>query len=473
VSAAPPEQIVSARVWNSNRISSLILFGAVALAPLLFGSAAPIAVAGWCVVLGTALALASPSALRTVQLLPLAMVGVLTAAFVVVLHEQLSDRPWSAIASHPIWQDAERLLRTPLEPSVSITRNEPFFALGKPFIVILAFTTSYIVCVDRRRAQRLLKVVAVSGVIYALVGIAQFLFDPTRLLWHDKIAYVASLTGPFVNRNTAAAYFGSCAIICLLFVVKGFEPDHRGHRVGLRDFWSISGRGYDRRTRGLLYALFGAIVLVSAMLMTGSRAGVAASLLGMVAALTLIKAPDLKRRQSLWILLAAGATALLVLQFLGGTLSNRFNQSGLVDVARADAYRSTWRMASDFPWFGTGFGTFGWSFPAYRGDSAIWGTWQMAHDTILEIASEAGLPFAVLTAVLWGVLMATLLHGVRVRRRDRIIPVSAFSIALVGVAHSLVDFSLQIPGYSIVAFAMFGAGVAQSYRSQVKQRDLP
>jgi hypothetical protein len=43
----------------------------------------------------------------------------------------------------------------------------------------------------------------------------------------------------------------------------------------------------------------------------------------------------------------------------------------------------------------------------------------------------------------------------------------------VSVAHTLIDFSLQIPGYSIVVFAILGAGIAQSYAGRSRQpRDL-
>jgi hypothetical protein len=38
----------------------------------------------------------------------------------------------------------------------------------------------------------------------------------------------------------------------------------------------------------------------------------------------------------------------------------------------------------------------------------------------------------------------------------------------VAVLHSLVDFTLQIPGYSIVALALVGAGLAQSFRRDPK-----
>ena len=47
---------------------------------------------------------------------------------------------------------------------------------------------------------------------------------------------------------------------------------------------------------------------------------------------------------------------------------------------------------------------------------------------------------------------------------------TALAIALLAVLHSTIDFSLQIPGYAIVALSIIGAGVAQSFREQPDQK---
>ena len=67
-----------------------------------------------------------------------------------------------------------------------------------------------------------------------------------------------------------------------------------------------------------------------------------------------------------------------------------------------ETYKATLRMIADHPWFGTGLGTFAEAFPAYRSaDTSMWGTWDMAHNTLLEIATEMGLPIAALVIVAW------------------------------------------------------------------------
>jgi hypothetical protein len=51
-----------------------------------------------------------------------------------------------------------------------------------------------------------------------------------------------------------------------------------------------------------------------------------------------------------------------------------------------------------------------------------------------------------------------------------IFPTVALAAALGAVLHSMVDFSLQIPGYAVVVYAIFGMGLAQSFRSSQAAR---
>jgi predicted MFS family arabinose efflux permease len=78
-------------------------------------------------------------------------------------------------------------------------------------------------------------------------------------------------------------------------------------------------------------------------------------------------------------------------------------------------------------------------------------------------------PLAVLVALGWALMLAVLIHGVRSCRRDLMVSVSALSVGILAVLYSLVDFSLQIPGYAIPCLALVGAGLAQSFASVRRQ----
>src|SRR5450759_1086793 len=201
--------MTTATLAPSNRISSFSLFVTVAAAPFPFGSTAPAAIAFWCIVLGLGVIVVSPRGLRREHLPLVGLAVIVTLASAFVLHEQLAARPWIA-SPHPLWRETAETLGIPIAPSVSIARNEPFLALGAPLANMLAVICIFIVCIDRNRARQLLLVIAWSGVAYAVYGIGAYLIDPTHTLWREKVTG-GVLTSTFINRNTAAVYFGSCA----------------------------------------------------------------------------------------------------------------------------------------------------------------------------------------------------------------------------------------------------------------------
>ncbi len=312
-------------------------------------------------------------------------------------------------------------------------------------------------------------VVAWSGVAYALYGITAYLVDPTQILWREKSAYRGDLTSTFIGRNAAAVYFGSCAILWLLLLSQKIRQKLPAGPIDWR-----------RVPRELLSEFSGPIILrftlfilcLAAMLLTNSRAGIVFSLMTLVMAFGFYFRRDLSGRGTLVAALAAGGLiALVVLQVLGGNVSGRFDMQGLSDEGRFETYRSTLRIIADHPWFGTGLGTFAWSFPFYRSDKlSAWGVWDRAHSTPLELASDLGVPLAALIILAWIIVLTMLIRGMIVRLRDLIVPVAAFSVASLGLVHSCIDFSLQITGYSIVVFALVGAGLAQSFSSNIQRK---
>lgn len=459
-----------ARIVVPARIASWLLLAVAALAPLPFGSNEPTAIAFWCVVLGACLVLAPVQGLRPGQLALAVVAGIIVVAYGLVLHEQLAEHPWLA-AAHPVWHDAQQALGMPLAPSVSIARNQPWFELGRPLACVLAIACGFLIGADEGRARQLVKVIGWSGAAYAAYGIVAHLIDPSHILGLEKKAYLASVTGTFINRNTAAAYFGSCAVVWSLLL---WERVRLEIPRGPLDWRALADRLFLSAPKSVVvrFAMLG--LCLAAMFMTGSRAGVVLSLVALILAFSAFFRRDLPRRSGLAIALAgSSAVALLLLSVMGGRVNARFNLEGPVDEGRLETYRSTLHMIANHPWFGTGQGTFAYAFPAYRSPNvSMWGVWDMAHNSLLEIAADMGLPIAVLVVAAWLIIFAVLIRAVYVRRRGLVVPVAALSVALLGVLHSMIDFSLQIPGYAIVALALVGTGLAQSFPSDKAKSSL-
>jgi O-antigen ligase len=446
-----------------HHVASMVLFAVVALAPLPFGSVDALPIVVWCAALGMALATASLNGLDRRHFLILAGALLVVAAYLLVLHEQLAERPWFKVAPDSLWQAAADVLGVPVPPRLSMVRDQPLFALGAPLAAMLCLLVSFIVCVSRRRAHQLLHLLAWSGAAYALYGIAALLIDPAHVLWMKKQAYFSVLTATFINRNTAAVYFGSCAIIWLLILLDRLKQRLPPSGLSL----IVLGQALQNPGRDMIIGFSAFFLCLSAMFLTGSRAGVMLSLLAALIALCLyvLKSVPLGRR-SLRYMLAAACAVFIVTQALGTGVAARFDSEGFAGGGRPETYRSTLAMIEDHPWLGTGLGTFAFVFPGYR--SSAWtsaGTWERAHSTPLEIASDMGLPLAGIVIAAWAGVFAVLLAGLYGRNRDHIIMVAALAVATLAITHSLIDFSLQIPGFALMVFALVGAGLAQSFRT--------
>jgi O-antigen ligase len=440
-------------------ISAGIICVALAGAPLPFGSREPTTIALWCALLGAGLIFSSPNGLRKAHLVLLGGLAVVVLCFGFVLHEQLSDHPWIA-AFNPVWAKASEALGQQLVPSVSVVRGQPLFALGPPLANMLALILGLIVGADSDRARRGVRVMAWAGVGYAVYGILALLLDPPQILWREKTAYIGSLTSTFINRNTAAAYFGSCSavwFVLLMAAIRGSLPR------GKIEWKRVPHHLLVETRKDVLIRFVMLFVCLSAMFMTGSRGGVLVSLMVLILTFMIYFSRDLSWGGILLALLGCVAMSLLLLYTLGSNVGGRIDLQGLSDVGRLSAYRSTLKIIADNPWFGTGLGTFAFAFPAYRtNDISMRGLWDIAHNTHLEFASEMGIPLTIIVAAAWIAALVVLSYGLRGRRRNMITPLSSLAVALIALLHSSIDFSLQIAGYSIVVFALLGLGLSQA-----------
>ena len=441
------------------KVSAGILYVALAGPPLLFGSRESTTIALWCALLGVGLILAPQNRLQKGHSFLLGGLACVVVCFGLVLHEQLSDHPWIA-AFNPVWARASEALGQPLVPSVSIVRGGPFFAIGLPLANMLALVLGLIVGVDADRARRAVRVMAWAGVGSAIYGIVALLFDPTEILWREKTAYIGNLTSTFINRNTAAAYFGSCSAAWLTLLMAAIR---RNLPQGAIRWSRVPHHLLVETDRDVLIRFVMLFVCLSAMFMTSSRGGVLVSLMVLILTFVIYFGRDLSRTGILLGLLGCVAISLLLLYVLGRNIGSRIDLLGLSDAGRLSVYLSTLKIITDNPWFGTGLGTFATAFPAYRSsDISMQGSWDRAHNTHLEFASEMGIPLTIIVAAAWIVAITALWFRCRGRRRNMIAPLSSLAVSLIALLHSSIDFSLQVAGYSIVVFALLGVGLSQA-----------
>ena len=448
----------------AGQLSRGLAWACIALAPLPFGSVQPVWVFALCGGLAASLVLADLSRLDGAAARQLAPVW-LAAAAVVALACLQGLPPGILLPASPVWEQAGTVLGRPLDPAVAVTRDPPWRALGTTLIVALAFTRVYLLALDRDEADRLHRLVALAGLAYAAIGIANVLVAPDMLLWRARRAYFDMLTGTFVNRNTAATYFGTCSLVALVLLLR-FVRRHLGSGRPLRRMaGDLVGRAPPRPVLiwgGVWLALLGATVA------TTSRAGASLTLACTVLTVLLWSPRQLGRTAI--VLVAALGVATVAFELLGGGLAGRVASRGVGDASRTGFYVDALAMIADAPWTGVGLGAFEAAFPPYRSTPGV-GIVDKAHSTPLEFAVEIGVPATALLIAASLTVLVRLFRACLAERRFRMYPLAGLCTALLGGGHSLVDFSLQIPGYMIVYATVLGACSAQALPTRAK-RDL-
>ena len=221
-SAAPQELIL----YKTSRFAAI---GVFVMAPLPFGSAETVWICIWTVLLAFSLITAD---LRSTTVDDGRLLSPLFAVLIVV-GAVITMQLWPNPAFHqadPAWAAARAITGGDLPDRVSITANGPWLAFGYPLLFALAFTRAVYLAANAEDARLLLRILAWAGLGYALYAILAGIGDPTTLLFRRKEAYLGFVTGTFVNRNTAATFFGTCALLFLAPLLRLMYRQDRPNR---------------------------------------------------------------------------------------------------------------------------------------------------------------------------------------------------------------------------------------------------
>lgn len=442
-----------------DRLSFRLLLACVVLVPLPLGSAQLHWLLPWLLLLSGAVLLADTSRLGREHLPWLAGLAAVCIGFATVAALQNAATFVGRPAS--VWSWAQGEIPGLAAPRLAMVADQPWAALAFPLAMVLAFLAAFLHGNAPGRARRLLGVLGLSAACYAVFGILSLALFPEHLLWRPKVAYVGNLTATFVNRNTAATYFGVAAICSMLLAVEaGFVTSKRGRHLRLRP------------SRRFLVQGGACFLCLLALLLTGSRAGTLFSLLGLGGA-AMLWFRTLGRRPALGpisLILATVLSAALLIIALPAVTS-RLLREGL---QRHDdhPYAIVLRGILADPWLGTGLGGFRDAFPVLRDDSlSVAGIWDRAHSTPLELAFEGGIPLLLVTAAFYTLCGWGLVAAIR-RRRAPLFAIAGLCCGLVGLVHSSVDFSLQIPGFSVAYAALLGGCIGRTLVSVRLQEGL-
>jgi O-antigen ligase len=447
----PAETFGSIQLW--------VTIAVLCLAPLFFGSVDQLSIAIWTALLsiGTLCGMVVPIGARQSRIL----LGflVLCSAYALVAIVQVVPGFIDHL-SDPIWQQTNHLLGLNLPPRISSRAEISAESIGHFLLLVTSFVSGLFACTSRRNSDILVGFARYSILAYAIYGLLALVVTPDMLLWAPKLAYRTSLTATFVNRNTAATFVGAGAILWLCSAC-----------VSLQSFQYSSMRlllltpSNEHIVFKLIFRSAAGLTCFFALLLTGSRGGLICSCFGLLAAISLMIANRLKPR--FWFALGSGV---FVLTAAAAWLSQtgRIGSQGLFDDGRWSVYGFCIQAIRQRPILGAGAGTFADMFPSLRTENfSSWGVWDYAHSTILEIAVEMGIPIAAMVVIAAAVSLLILARSaLKSKDRSRTSLAAIAGIAVLSYLHSIIDFSLQIPGYFVVFWILLGGGLAMASSEQ-------
>lgn len=377
----------------------------------------------------------------------------------------------SSIAGHPAWQVAGEALGRDIASTISINPSETVWALLRYLTAAAVLLGAYVLARSARNARIILRTFVIMAGLAALYGLTRLSLSVDKILWFDE-PDTGYLTAGFINRNSAATFFGMACLATLGLVIQQA-------RAVMQSTSHDSGREV---TRKLLLAMAGPfgfdlvlfVLMFVALLATGSRGGISFTAIALAFMLLLYGVKVMARTGSagggpVWVasILAIAVLTLGVFELSGARLMGRLLNQGLEADSRFETYAQTLGAVRDYLYLGSGLGTFQDVFTAYRIElSPDRLVWDKAHNDYLELLLGLGLPAAMLVLLSFAGLSLMVTKGFFARHRDaHHAAITASACVLVGL-HSLVDFSLQIQANTLAFALLLGLGLAQSWSTR-------
>lgn len=311
--------------------------------------------------------------------------------------------------------------------------------------VVAAFVLS------RTAQPTLFRVLPPALVLLALVQAVWGLLQASLLKeLYFGAEFAGGLIGSFANANHFANYIAMTLPLAVFMVWQALPAPHAGRRQrspAAAALWSLV-----------------LLVLMAAVLASGSRTGAVTALLVTLLAVLLFLG-GISKSSRRWYVLGAGALLLAVLVIVGvNSLVTRFDAGRLGDDVsiRWQLAGSSWQAALAFWPLGAGPGSFAAVYPHFQ-PPGLGVSVEHAHNDYVQLLMEFGVLFVALAGLAaWLILRQALSLYRQVRVAGRGLDTARLQLCcalglLALLLHSWVDFNLRIPANAMLSACLLGA----------------
>ncbi|MDH5523347.1 MAG: O-antigen ligase family protein [Desulfobulbaceae bacterium] len=291
--------------------------------------------------------------------------------------------------------------------------------------------------------KKALLLIAILAGVLAFEAIIQKYSSPGHIYWFRPTVANATTTGPWVYHNHFAGFMEMLLPLVLgLFIY--YRPNFT-YKMPLKDR-IVSLFTIPQANLHIMLGI-GAILIYTSIFVSLSRGGIISASLSLVLFLILLGRGQKHSSKTKYLLTTLLVAILAVGWFGWEPIFARFdliaNAEGELREARPLLWQDSWRLIKDFPLTGTGFGTFIYSYPAYRTISGR-SIFDHAHNDYFELMTDGG----IIGFALVGIFLTTILYRAYqtfITRRDRfsgLLSIGALCGIVALLIHSITDFNM-------------------------------
>ena len=319
----------------------------------------------------------------------------------------------------------------------------------------------------RRWVKITLTVLLTLGSLEALYGLVEYWTGRQHIFWYQKIYYLEEVTGTYINHNHLAGLLGPLLLLGIgAFVVRfaRFVADRSyAFAEDGRSAWkkvTATAQLIRHLPVSLALPLSAVVLMAVALILAQSRGGLVSCALALGLQMVLLWK---LRRRSTEIVQGLGILAILaaiVALAFGPRILTRFSYAPRDAPERFELWQDSARIVRDYPFLGTGLGTYRDVLPNYRPQKDFFfvagipqpAAINYAHNDFLQLLTECG--FVGFGLMVWA-LVATLRHLFSRFANHADWEVAAMGNSLTAgivafLLHSLVDFNMHIPANALM-----------------------
>jgi len=343
-----------------------------------------------------------------------------------------------------------------------------YFLLG--FLIIKTVT-------QQKQIKRIFYTLVAVGIFEALYGFYELFNKNPRILFYKKIYGLDSVTGTFVNRNHFSGYLEMIIPLTIGLVLAHI------------DFFSLADLKWRERVLSLskkrfytsLLLSFGIIIMSLAIIFSKSRSGVFLLVFTFILfsgsnVIHLGRERHHRKRAKTFFKVLFSIVILFALYTGIDAVVERFALDKVLHENRPLYWSNTTQIVGNYPFFGSGLGTFASVYPAYE-KALTSAHLSHAHNDFLEYLSElgtVGLLF-LLGGILFMLINSVLIWRLRRRPEVRGLALGGIIAVICILIHSITDFNLHIPANMLLFTVVLAVTLVTAFykRSDAIQVDEP